>query len=206
MEISVKADIAKATKELYRMERKQIPFAASQALNDTAWDARRAVQIQLPRKLDRPTPWTIRGVRVKKSNKRKLAAYVGFINSTTGMPDPSRSYMKYQIHGGTRFPYSRAIKMPVNVKRNKFGNLTRKKVNQLLANKKNFQATIKGIPGIWQRTGGRRNPGVKLLIAWEDKAQYRPRFPLRKIVTGVTASKFHRHFNRRLAAALRTAR
>ena len=210
MQISVKTDITAATRHLTRIQRKQIPFAASQALNDTAFNARSAVQVQLPKKLDRPTPWTIRGVRVGKSTKRNLHARVYFA------PDRAR-YMKYQIEGGTRTNTTGTIVMPKNLKQNKYGNIPRGKIKKLLQRPDTFIGTIKGIPGVWQRghisKRGKfsartksRASNVRLLARFEDQATYSPRFPLRKIVTGVARSNFRRNFSRRLAAALRTAR
>lgn len=210
MQISVKADIDNAMRHLNRFERKQIPFAASQALNDTAFNARKAVQVQLPRKLDRPTPWTIRGVRVGKSTKRRLTARVYFT------PDRA-AYMKYQIEGGTRTPAGGTIVMPKNINQNKYGNIPRGKVKKLLQRPDTFIGTIKGIPGVWQRghiskrgkfsaRSKSRSSNVRLLVRFEDQATYRPRFPMRKIVTGVARSNFRKNFHTRLRAAMRTAR
>lgn len=209
--VSVRADIKNATRKLSVAQKKQVPFAVSQALNDTAFDARKAVQVQLPRKLNKPTPWTIRGVRVGKSSKRRLRASVYFT-------DDRAKYMKFQIDGGIRRNTTDGtIVMPKNIKQNKYGNIPRGKVKKLLQRPDTFIGTIKGIPGVWQRghiskRGNWSNhnkshsTNIRLLVRFEDEASYQPRFPMRKIVTGVARSKFRRHFNRRLALALRTAR
>ena len=211
MEISVKTDIKAATRWLTSIQKKQVPYATSQALNDTAFDARKAVQVQLPRKLNKPTPWTIRGVRVNKSSKRHLTSSVYFSADRA-------KYMKFQIDGGTRrTPAGGTIVMPKEIKQNKYGNIPRGKIRKLLQRPDTFIGTIKGIPGVWQRghisKSGKfsartksRASNIRLLARFEDEATYTPRFPMRKIVTGVARSKFKRHFNQRLAAALRTAR
>lgn len=210
MQISVKSDIKAATRYLTRIQRKQIPYATSRALNDTAFDARKAVQVQLPKKLDRPTPWTIRGVRVGKSTKRRLTSSVYF------MPDRAK-YMKYQIAGGTRTNAAGTIVMPKAINQNKYGNIPRGKVRKLLQRPDTFIGTIKGIPGVWQRghisKRGKfsartksRASNIRLLVRFEDQATYQPRFPMKKIVTGVARSKFRRNFKRQLDAAVRSAR
>jgi hypothetical protein len=43
---------------------KQLRFAAEQALNDTLFAARKAVQVAMPQVFDRPTPFVISGVKV----------------------------------------------------------------------------------------------------------------------------------------------
>ena len=70
MNINVKADVKALTKGLDKIQHKQIPFATSKALNTLAFDVRKTLQDVLPEYLDRPTPYTIRGVQVEKSTKR----------------------------------------------------------------------------------------------------------------------------------------
>jgi glucan phosphoethanolaminetransferase (alkaline phosphatase superfamily) len=76
MRISVKAETKKLIKHLNRIQRKQIPFATSKALNDVAFDARSFIQKSLPRKLDRPTKGITSSVQVQKSKKKNLVAIV----------------------------------------------------------------------------------------------------------------------------------
>ena len=197
--ISVRADIKGAVRYLNNIQKKQIPFATSQALNDVAFDARKALQAQALKKLDKPTRFTINGFQVKKSTKRNLTAVV-FIEAKRW------KYLKYQVLGGTRRPKGKAIGLPTsNVKLNKFGNVPGKR-RGLVKNKRQFIATIGGITGVWEKRGGKRNPQLRLMHAMEPNAQYRKRFPFYKIVEGVVRSKFVRRFNKRMAGALRTAR
>ena len=195
MEIQLNADIKKFTRELRGIERKQIPFAVSKALNATAFDAQRGLQKALGIYLDRPTKFTINAVRVKKSEKKKdLIAYVGFAGGGGFKPPKMASalpseYMSRLISGGTRRPKKRAIAVPTSaLKLNKHGNIGKTKIKNLLGNsKKYFSGTPKGrgaeVAGIWERlppnkkkkTGSssrRRNPNAKqqrirMVIAWE---------------------------------------
>ena len=198
LQLAIKTEIKEATRHLDLLQRKQIPYATSRALNDTAWDARAAVQAQLPKKLDRPTPWTIRGVRVDKSSKRRLLAGVYF------SPDRAK-YMRFQVFGGTRVSSRHPIVLPRAIRINKYGNIPRGKIRRLLQKPNTFISTIHGVGGVWQRPKKTGAPLV-LLARFGTAAAYQPRFPFKKIVSGVARSKFPRHFHRRMAAAIRTAR
>ena len=180
MQVSVKSDIKKLTNTLSTIQRKQIPFATSKALNATAFDARKSVQTALDLQLDKPTPYTKRGVQVEKSTKKNLVAQVGFRSRKFGKGQGSitqAEYMQRQIAGGTRLPKGQAIPVPVpkNMKPNKFGNIPRGKIDRLLADKdKYFSGVPKGRnsgAGIWQRmpaNSKRKKQGgkIRMVIAY----------------------------------------
>ena len=63
MQISVKSDVDKALKSMSRLHKKQVPFAAALVLKMTAKKVAKVEQRMMIRKLDRPTPFTIKGVR-----------------------------------------------------------------------------------------------------------------------------------------------
>ena len=220
MQISVKTDVKELTKSLNRIQRNQIPFATSKALNTVAFDVRKMLQDGLDIHLDRPTPYTKRGVQVEKSTKKNLVAKVGFRSKTFGKGQGSvtqAEYMKRQIKGGTRFPKGQAIPVPVpkNMRTNKFGNIPRGKIDRLLGDKdRYFSGTPKGTqdaPGIWQRmpaNSKRKKQGgkIRMVIAWEPKADYSPRFPFRQIVSKSVRINFRKRFDNALQQALKTAR
>ena len=202
MRISVQADIRQLTRHLNRLQKKQIPFATAKALTLTAKDAQRSVQRQMPAKLDRPRPQTIKALRVKPATKRRLQAEVYFL-------DWAADFMRYQVAGGTERARGKALVAPVQQRRNKFGNVAGmrggKKIAALLAKPNVFKGTIGNVSGIWQRyKDNRRKP--KLLFAFKESMRYSPRLPLRRIVEGVARNKFKRNFNQALAHALRSAR
>jgi hypothetical protein len=220
MQIDIRSDVKQLTKSLTRIQRKQIPFATSKALNNLAFDVRKSLQDGLDIHLDRPTPYTKRGVQVEKSTKKKLIAEVGFRSKTFGKGQGSvtqAEYMERQIKGGLRKPKGSAIPVPVpkNLKTNKYGNIVRGKINKLLADKdKYFSGIPKGsndAPGIWQRmpaNSKRKKQGgkIRMVIAWEPKAQYSARFPFKKIVEQTIRTNFRKRFDFALREALKTAR
>lgn len=197
LEVNVKHDLKRLTKRLDNIQKKQIPFAASQALNDTGFDARKALRAQAPKKLDRPTKFTVNAFRVRKSNKRNLRAVVYI--------DPLRwAYLKWAIEGGKRKVDGKGTGVPYKAKLNKFGNIPGRKKG-LIKKKKQFIATIKGITGVWERYG-KGGKDVRLMVAFEKDVQYERRFPFEKIVRGVAKNRFPKHLQRRLNRALATAR
>ena len=235
MEIQLNADVKKLTRELRGIERKQIPFAVSKALNATAFDAQKGLQKALSIYLDRPTKFTINAVRVKKSEKKKdLIAYVGFAGGGGFKPPKNAGalpseYMSRLISGGTRRPKKRAIAVPTSAfKTNQYGNIARGKIKTLLGNpRKYFSGTPKGrgsdAAGIWQRMPPNkkkkagscsrwRNPNAKqqsirMVIAWEPSTHYRGgRFPMAKIVEKTVRQQFGDRFRSALKYALRSAR
>lgn len=208
LSISVKADVAEVTRYLSKVERKQLPFATALALTRTAQDAQKAVKAQLPRKLDRPKPFTISGVAVLRADKLALVSTVYFKPTTA-------EYLKYVLEGGTKRGRGRGVIVPYkkNMKLNVYGGIKNKRKKAALwragkgTTKTEFVATIKGIHGIWRRTGGKRNPGVKLMAWFEPTVTYeRNKFPFHKMVEGVARARFKRNFDSALNVALATGR
>jgi hypothetical protein len=95
--IDVRTDIAKATRALNDIQRTQIPFATSVALNKSAEAAQREVMKEIPRVFDRPTRYTTNSVFVRYSTKRKLSASVE-------VKDKAAKWLNPQIYGGARVP------------------------------------------------------------------------------------------------------
>ena len=197
LELSVSVDINGVERYLDKVQ-KQVPFAISQALNDVAFDSRKALRAQAIKKLDRPTKFTLDGFRVVKAKKTNLESVVYVEGKRVG-------YMIWQIKGGVRQAKNKGTGVPVNARLNKYGNIPGRKKG-LVKNSKQFIGTVKGVTGVWQKAGGKRNPKLKLMTAFEKSVRYSARFPFDKIIKGVVKNKFRSHFNKRMANALRTAR
>lgn len=205
--ISVSHDIKKLKRDVTGIFRDQIPYASSVAVNETLKASQRQMRKQLPRYLDRPTPFTlgkpgnrgaIRGGSfwLQFSNKRNLTGAI-FLGAKQA------EYMGYAIAGGNRTPDRRAIRMPVNINLNAYGNIPRTRINTLLRRKDVFSGTVKGVEGIWQRN---KRGGVTLLVAWEKKASYRKRLPYYKIVHGTIHSTINKELDKALTRAIQTRR
>jgi hypothetical protein len=233
MQMSVLADTKQLTKHLNRIQKKQIPFATSKALNDVAFDSRSFIQKSLPRRLDRPTKGIISSVQVEKSKKKNLVARVGFAGlgfKSTKWSESPAEIMRRHIKGGTRSPKQLPhLRIPSDtkgggLKLNKFGNIAGKKgkLQKMLGNKDQF---FSGIPkgdysmkdaGIWERTprNSKRKSNKKhqasgkivQRIAYEPSTRYKSIFPFKKIVDLAIKKNYRKRFDAALNKALSTAR
>jgi hypothetical protein len=187
--------------------RRQVPFALSQALNDTANDAGQAVTRAIDRNIDRPTPFTRNAVYVRRSSKAMLASEIG-------LKPIQADYLRYAVTGGQRLPRRSAIVVPVGIRTNQYGNMPKSAVARILARSDTFLASSRNAktrhlpPGIYQRPPGksRRRSAPKLLVAFEPKADYNPILDFYRIVEVAVMTNFDGHLNRRLRGALLTAR
>ena len=224
--ISLKADLDELKKRIHWTQKDQIPYVTMLALNNTAFQARSAIQQVLDVYIDKPTPYTARGVQVEKVNYAdrkdidKMGAKVGFVcegfGKMRGKIKPSE-YMTRLIEGGIRLPEKTALAIPTsNLRLNKFGNITRGKIAKLLGDPHKY---FSGVPnnqprqpsGIWQRTP-KRTPGkkrkkrgrtaradkrsIKPLILWKQSASYKKQFPLHKIVQQSVSKTFVKEFEK----------
>ena len=198
MQISIKSDVKRLSKAVAGFA-DQIPFVTAQALTKTAVDARQAVQGQILRDIDKPTPFTIRAPRFKPANKRNLTAAVY-------IPDKQWNYLKYIIEGGVKRPRGRALAVGANVRRNQYGNVTRKAVSNALARSDTFSGRAgrnRGTNGIWQRLPG---GGLKLLFLYTASAKYDRQFRYAEAIEKEVKRVFVEHFSQGFKQAIKTAR
>lgn len=202
MQMTIKSDIDKAIKQVGKFYAQQVPFAASVALNNTANDIRKVEQGAMHRDLDRPTKTTVGGVRVSRSSKRKLEAVVFIIPHIN-------KFIRHQIHGGSRAPRGKVEAVPVRIRLNQYGNIPgrrKHKLAKLISKPDTFSGTIKGVSGIWKRGKGRNRHRVTLLVAYEPRVQYHPRFDFYGHAERTAGRRWNRNMNRALQNAIRTAR
>lgn len=213
----------------FERTKKQIREAAAKALTATARAVKEAMPAAMERTLDRPTPFTKKGLYVSGATPERLTAEVGFM-------DIQARYMKYQIAGGTRASGSRGIRLPGNITLDPFGNIPKGMTDKLKAaaqsgdlskaitqrlgvgKRRKGDAPIQlfyGRPtgsrwsrapmGIWRRVPGR--PGKLIpVIVFEDKpALYRSRFDFEREAAAVVQSEWDRQFDAALAQAMGAA-
>ena len=193
-----------------------MPFAAALGLTMTAKKGVKVEQRMMVRQLDRPTPFTIKGIRWQGASKNDFKT--GRLHSRVYIMPKQAEYLHFQIEGGTRTPKGTAIAVPTsNVKLNRYGNLPggQGRIKRLLAKKNTFQGTIGGVSGIWQRpkrgkrsrggTGTIGQSGLKLLVAYESSTQYRPRFDFYGIAERSVRTNIGKEMDKAIARALRSA-
>jgi len=196
VQISFESNLREWTAAMTAFERQQLPFATALALTDTARnDVKPDIERQIDRVFERPIEFTRRGVGYRPANKSTLV-------STVFIKDVQAGYLEIEEYGGVRTPKRRALVIPAGQKVNSYGNLPRGTVKRLLARKDTFSGRVNGVGGIWKRT----RKGVKLLIAWEERAEYRPRFGFHETAMRSASFNFARRFENAFNRALQTAR
>lgn len=190
--VSVKTNVDKAMRSLAGELKRQIPFAVAKGLTQTAKDVQRAETEAINKDFDRPTPFTQRAVGIAPATKLSQAARVF-------LKDIQAQYLGIQVEGGTRLPKRRALVLPGSgLKLNQYGNIPRGRVKALLARKDVFSGKVRGVGGLWQR---QKIGPPKLMIAYQQQAQYRKRLPFYE----VAQRTIERTVTRNLEAALRQA-
>lgn len=206
--------------------KKQIPYAAFLALNDTLFHTAKDVKahVMTPRYIEGgPVPFTKRGVQYKKApNKRKLVGFV-FI------PKAQWKYMMWVIDAGNkqwiRSKHGIGIPIKGNIRLNARGNIPgryrkegtwREIMNRGMSGrtatpmrhvlgKKEFIAESRksGIIGLWERTGkgGRGKPKLKVMFT-HGKVYYKKTVPFKKSVRHFAMKHFSERFPKRLEQVL----
>lgn len=165
IEISVKADVRETTRRLNDVQRKQLPFATSVALNKTANDVQAALGKSMS-VFDRPKSVTQKGVYVVRSTKAKLTAVVGLKSRATGAP-PVAEYLAPNIEGGGRvdkrseillrnagvLPAGMQTRPGPDARLDAYGNMSRGQIVQILSQFKAF--------GSIEQSGRGRSGGTK---------------------------------------------
>ena len=208
--LQMSVDTRAIERRLNGLAASQLPFATALGINDVAGQIVEAERPALSRDLDRPTPFTARGLTVSRASKRRLVGVVGF-------KPIQASYLARQATGGKRLPNRKAIPVPVRGRRNKFGNLPRNYIKRQLLRPDVFAGEVNGVAGVWQRphrskrrgggtgTAGAQK-GLKLLVAYKVSASYRPRLKFVARAEVVARREIGPAIARRLAQAVKTAR
>lgn len=205
MNLSISADFTDLTRFLNDAQRKQVPFAIAETLNALATDTANAITAQMDRYLDKPTPFTKqaflgrRGFNGKRAKKSNLEAVL-FAKTIQA------EYLKYQTEGGTRLPNQKSILVPTRfAAKNQYGNWPRPNRKRAIQGKGDFfsAGTREGkTPGIYKQVGNRLQP----FAIYVDQAEYKARFPIDKIASGVVGNRLKQQFAKALARALATAK
>lgn len=187
---------------------KQLPFAISKALNDTAFDAKISLSGATRQYFDNPTSFTQKGFGVEKSTKRDLEVIVG-------TEQRRARYLRTQITGGlrgikpfeTRIGHGRLVP-GAGARLNASGNVSLAAIRKITAGlgKDYFIAQ----PGNPQRIGAgiykRKGRTIKPILVMVDQASYSPRFPMLDVVSKVYERRYGMYFKTALERALATAR
>jgi hypothetical protein len=129
--------------------KKQIPYATARALTSVARQIQEAEKEQIKKKLDNPTPFTVNAVGSVGARKDNLVAKV-FVRPVAA------AYLEPFEFGGAHKLNGSALLNPKDIKLNKYGNLTRTKLQQLKGRMDVFIGTVDGVNGVWQRVNTKK--------------------------------------------------
>jgi hypothetical protein len=195
MDFRLDSNIKEFTRELTAIQKQQIPFAASRAINDTAVNAQDDVIAAIPRTFKNLKRWWLKqqptGIKVRFSNKANLHAAV----------HTSAYFAKIQEEGGTKQPRSaKNLAVPTEKVAKKYRNSHG--AREMMDAQKNVFRTPKGV---FRRTSKKRYP-IQLLWSFTPVAKVKARFRFFDTCKAAVMRRFETNFKMRLSQALATAK
>lgn len=200
MQISVKSNIKEFQRGMNRIQKKQIPFATMNALNDTAFNVRKEI-------VERTWP---QSVRVRSKNFAKTSFRIDkakknikpWVTVYDRLKSPT---MSRQAHGERRKPRGRslAIPNPFTIKRGVSGKVSKAKHPGSLLNKDQYFKTKlrSGSEAIFKR--GKRGSPNQLMYVLAKTADVDKSFDFYGAAQRKANRMFDKNFSRRMAQALR---
>ena len=121
--INVKTNDKELKKQMGLFKRKHLPDATAKAINNVGAKVVNAQRAQIQKRLDRPTPFTIKSVDMPK----KFRAKPNDLSALIFIKDIAAKYLKYVYEGGIEKAKKSSILAPVTSaggeRLNKFGNV-----------------------------------------------------------------------------------
>lgn len=211
MQISVRSNIKEVTRGLSRLEKKHIPKATRNAINETLFGLGKALSREMRSVFDEPTVFTTGSEKrspfiYEKADLKKLAGEIRFKKKQAG-------YLRWQVKGGVQQPSGTAIPVPQRKYQAKHGGL-KPKWKSVLNKPDHFSCTVKKLgggsesrPGIfkitkkgkWSKREKRRvGRRFELVIGWEKQAKYEERFHFHEFSKRYVRRHFARNFREKL--------
>lgn len=204
MRMDIRSNIADLERDLSDVARKQLPFAIARAINLTLKDMRDGAVRNLIDKLDNPTAFTRNAFAMQWANK-------GTLSGALYAKPVQAAYLLRQEVGGERQPEgAAAILIPVGQRVNAHGNMARGAARKAMARQGVFSGApggrAAGRAGIWQRVGKGKARTIRLLVAYEDRADYQPRLGFAEDAERTALAKLPARLVEALSAAMASRR
>ena len=194
--VEIKSNQKELKKKLGMFGKKHLPQSTANAINNIGVKVVNAERSQIQKKLDRPTPFTIKSVDMPPKFRAKpndLSALI-FIKSI------AQDYLKYVYQGGIERPKKSKIFAPVTSaggeRTNKFGNLMGLKGKKLDNRKDLFLNN----DALWKREG---DGGLKLLAVAKNFIKHRKLLDFFKIGIGVIKNNYDRELDKQINKAMK---
>ena len=193
--IHVKTNDKELKKKLGLFKRKYLPDATAEAINNVGAKVVNAQRAQIQKRLDRPTPFTIKSVDMPK----KLRAKRNDLSALIFVKDIAAKYLTYVYEGGIERAKKTSILAPVTSaggeRLNKFGNIIGKKNNKADAPNNIFFANN----ALFKRKG----KNVKLLAVAKPFIKHRKFLDFFKIAIGVVNNNYKKELDKQIKRAAR---
>lgn len=208
----IKATIKTASVEkMMRTATKQVRYAAALAISEAAEDYQQVATVLMRQTIDRPIPFTQRGLKYTRASASKLQASVFMLPRQA-------AYMVYQVEGGST---SGAKPYPIRASEDAYGNLPKGATKKAKA----FTITSRdGLKLTFIRTRSGKKPrtrrsvayagrpvsdrwrGLKLIAGSTVARRYKPIYPFYERAHTRVPVIVRRVFLKNLQSALRGAR
>ena len=214
--LNIKSNVQEVAARLTDRMRKQVPFAASLAINEMAFDTREMIKDLMGKTYDGgAVTYTKNAIYSSRSTKRNLSAYV-YVGGT----DQHRiNYVMNTIMGG-EIPVDGESPFAPNkgkIRVTKIGhNMPRGAVKRGIAKQNHFFYHAKpGRPkgktgkmpsGLYRRVGSGKDYKIELLVAFYDKQENKPTLLAKSASAAFVKKHFNAIFFRSLRRAMATAR
>lgn len=183
-EIRVRTNVKELEKTLNSLERKQLPFATSLALNLTAADVKNEEQNAMESVFDGVTAFTKNSMAIIPALKDRPEVILFVKDKQAEYLEPYENGGRQVLTGGKA-----AILNPKGVRTNQYGNIPRNEIARLKGKSNVFVGAItfkksgEKVSGVWERRprgkvttrrmekwagGPGRGPGLKLLVRFTD--------------------------------------
>lgn len=217
--IDIKVDLSALTLGLSDLQQRQIPFAASKALNATALDVQAAERRRLREVFTlRREQWADQSIKITHFAK-KSEPWATIAISPPGASGASRADVlgKFEMDTSKRSIAGRHVAIPIDARRNKRDIITkanrpgalnlRQVGNRIIGDKRTFLVkTAGGREFILQRTGRGARSSIRALFMLVDQVKLTPDLHYRLTAQATIDRVWERHFLTWLEQALATAR
>ncbi len=211
MQISIRSEIKNTLKDFKDIRQKSIPYAITQAINDTLFDLTKELPKEMQSVFDNPVPFTLnpKAWEVKKALHSKASNKHPTLTGVIRLRPKQAEYLRYQAHGGKQRPKRKAI--PVAQKDGELtashGGLKKGWSSRVQDKKRYFTGVPRGggRPGIYKRLGvKKRKPSgedIRLEVSFEKSTQYSKRFKVYESGYAYIQRNFANNFRKRLQKA-----
>lgn len=232
MKISIETNIKEVTKRIKAYEKKQIPYAVSLALNNTAEIAMKAMKHKIDKDFDVTASWNKvggkYGLKKKRASKKNLEVEVFIPKANYWMEDHEKGDIRVGEKGVILIPTFYFKNMYPNLKTNK---QIKKKAQSLLSNKSKkriFEGTIRGDKYIMQagilgdvkqrknkfykkKVSGKKkkkigNRSAVPLFLIKESVKEKPRLDFYETIPKVFEKNINKEFSKAFEFAMRTAK